>query len=597
MEEAPSPVEDELDSDDQQLIERLSRDQVEKDLEFCGFLLMGNSLKPETVGILDQLHQASLRQVMVTGDNVLTALSVAHQCNAVFIEPGRRVYILDYPTYNQTEDQTLSINFFSLTPSDEDDDAATNLRGQPASFQDALKIIQQAVTRNSRTSANPDVEIQFAVTGNAFSALVDLHSIERPDLSAQATAAPRDRRSRARSTSEAFADAILPGRAAMMDTEAGDALALEKSKRRWWRGRRAQSPDARPEGDHTPLELVLANARVFARFKPHEKQMLMSTLQRLLGLYVCMVGDGANDSFALKTADVGLSISSNTTAADEPPPAAGAESPPPQQQAGPAAPSIAAPFSTPVDHIGAALVLLTEGRAALATSLVAFRYMVHYGVAAITQVLLLYNYDMLFSDQMWVWGDLFVNLPLAMVLNMTKCNPSLAKGIPETAIVSWRFAFKIGSHSLLIVLTQAFAVYYVRQQPWYVDYTSTWDYHSMEVTTLFLVSVSQYLTSAMALAHQCGGFRAGWWTNRPMVAAFVILTIAQIFFILSCGDALSAKVFLEVRLSWSFRFQLILLLAFTGMLHILIERAAPHVAKPKPALLSGKSGDGGGARH
>jgi len=250
-----------------------------------------------------------------------------------------------------------------------------------------------------------------------------------------------------------------------------------------------------------------------------------------------------------------------------------------------------------VDHIGAALVLLTEGRAALATSLVAFRYMVHYGVAAITQVLLLYNYDMLFSDQMWVWGDLFVNLPLAMVLNMTKCNPSLAKGIPETAIVSWRFAFKIGSHSLLIVLTQAFAVYYVRQQPWYVDYTSTWDYHSMEVTTLFLVSVSQYLTSAMALAHQCGGFRAGWWTNRPMVAAFVILTIAQIFFILSCGDALSAKVFLEVRLSWSFRFQLILLLAFTGMLHILIERAAPHVAKPKPALLSGKSGDGGGARH
>ena len=42
-----------------------------------GFLIMQNKLKPATTAIIDKLQEAHIRTIMVTGDNVLTAISVA----------------------------------------------------------------------------------------------------------------------------------------------------------------------------------------------------------------------------------------------------------------------------------------------------------------------------------------------------------------------------------------------------------------------------------------------------------------------------------------------------------------------------------------
>lgn len=67
------------------------RDLVEKNLTFLGFLIMENKLKPITEEIIEQLHEARIRSIMVTGDNVLTAISVARQCN--LIHPRQRVYL------------------------------------------------------------------------------------------------------------------------------------------------------------------------------------------------------------------------------------------------------------------------------------------------------------------------------------------------------------------------------------------------------------------------------------------------------------------------------------------------------------------------
>jgi P-type E1-E2 ATPase len=50
---------------------------METGLTFAGFLVMENKLKPETAGVLQKLTAAGLRQVMVTGDNPLTAVAVA----------------------------------------------------------------------------------------------------------------------------------------------------------------------------------------------------------------------------------------------------------------------------------------------------------------------------------------------------------------------------------------------------------------------------------------------------------------------------------------------------------------------------------------
>ncbi|GFO45210.1 cation-transporting ATPase, partial [Plakobranchus ocellatus] len=61
-------------------VQRINREQVENDLTFLGLLVMENRLKPESAPIIRQLLEANIRTVMVTGDNMLTALSVARDC-------------------------------------------------------------------------------------------------------------------------------------------------------------------------------------------------------------------------------------------------------------------------------------------------------------------------------------------------------------------------------------------------------------------------------------------------------------------------------------------------------------------------------------
>ena len=55
----------------------VTREKVESDLTFLGLLIMENKLKPQTSGIIHTLNTCAVRTVMATGDNMLTAISVA----------------------------------------------------------------------------------------------------------------------------------------------------------------------------------------------------------------------------------------------------------------------------------------------------------------------------------------------------------------------------------------------------------------------------------------------------------------------------------------------------------------------------------------
>ena len=56
---------------------------AESDLEFLGFIVFENKLKPGTAPNIHTLRAAHLACRMVTGDNVRTAISVARQCGLV----------------------------------------------------------------------------------------------------------------------------------------------------------------------------------------------------------------------------------------------------------------------------------------------------------------------------------------------------------------------------------------------------------------------------------------------------------------------------------------------------------------------------------
>ncbi|XP_072200570.1 probable cation-transporting ATPase 13A5 isoform X2 [Excalfactoria chinensis] len=74
-------------------VSNLEREEAESGLEFLGLLVMENRLKPETKPVLRELAAARIRSIMVTGDNLQTAVTVAR--SADMIHEASKVIIIE----------------------------------------------------------------------------------------------------------------------------------------------------------------------------------------------------------------------------------------------------------------------------------------------------------------------------------------------------------------------------------------------------------------------------------------------------------------------------------------------------------------------
>jgi len=97
---------------------------------------------------------------------------------------------------------------------------------------------------------------------------------------------------------------------------------------------------------------------------PDGKAALVECLQKYLKKEIGMCGDGANDCNALKTADIGVSLSE-------------------------AEASIAAPFTSQIQDISCIPIVLREGRCALTTSYQTFKFIEIYSAIQFFAVFLL----------------------------------------------------------------------------------------------------------------------------------------------------------------------------------------------------------------
>ncbi|CAG2100663.1 unnamed protein product [Medioppia subpectinata] len=68
---------------DLETVLKLSREELESELIFEGFLVFQNILKKETIPVLKTLKNANIRSVMITGDNLLTSISVGRECGLI----------------------------------------------------------------------------------------------------------------------------------------------------------------------------------------------------------------------------------------------------------------------------------------------------------------------------------------------------------------------------------------------------------------------------------------------------------------------------------------------------------------------------------
>lgn len=342
--------------------QRASREESEKDLDFLGFLIMKNSIKKATGPIIELLANANIRSIMVTGDNGYTAITVARECG--MIRPESKVYLGELQENNGVK----NINW---TP-------VIEFRAD----KDSKQAINTSHTKNDNDKAPSEHE--------------NLISAPREQLQQEATSL--------RIYAEPWAE--------------GEDYTLAITGRAW-----NYLFDEDPKCLNERTKRYLARATVFARMSPEAKATLIDALQNT-GLSVGMCGDGANDCVALKTADVGISLSDTEA-------------------------SIAAPFTSRTPDISCVVKLLREGRAALTTSFQCFKYMALYSMIQFVSVTLLYSLDRNLTDYQYLLIDLPILLPLAATMSYTKAASKLSKRLPIANLLSVPVLFSIIGQTII----------------------------------------------------------------------------------------------------------------------------------------------------
>lgn len=175
---------------------------------------------------------------------------------------------------------------------------------------------------------------------------------------------------------------------------------------------------------------------------PDDKALLVQNMQLILDESIGMCGDGANDCGALKTADVGISLSE-------------------------AEASIAAPFTSQVQNISCVVTLLREGKAALATSFQSFKFIELYALIQFFSVLLMIPVEANLTDHQFLYIDLIVLIPLSIFQARTGAYEILTKEVPTATLFYLPVIVSVASSALIQFLFQLFWCLNVTKQPFY----------------------------------------------------------------------------------------------------------------------------------
>jgi len=234
---------------------------------------------------------------------------------------------------------------------------------------------------------------------------------------------------------------------------------------------------------------------------PDQKAQLIEELKKI-DYQVVMCGDGANDCGALRTANVGVSLSDSEA-------------------------SVAAPFTASCGDISCIPILIREGRAALVTSFGIFKYMAMYSLIQFISVLILYTFGTNLGDVQFLWIDLAITTTVAVFMSRNGPHPQLVKRRPPGSLLNPYIIVSFLFQIVGVGVSQGGVTLDLHSQPWFhtINLTNRWETESvvgMDNTVIFILSSFQYMM--LAFIFSIGPpYRTRIWRNIPFLASLFIL--------------------------------------------------------------------------
>ncbi|KAG9509642.1 putative cation-transporting ATPase 13A5, partial [Fragariocoptes setiger] len=492
-------------------MQRATRAQLETDLRFLGLLTLGNLLKPESAPVIATLNQANIRSVMVTGDNMLTALSVAGDCEMIAAQD--KIVMLQLEKQQRREKRLrkhlsdasqggilTSPTAVPTTTSGEGDSLTQSLikssvlngRLTPAHSQAAMSDFTD---NTSGSDTDSELSDPISSVGNVKPKLV-WHYVDNFCTDDNDKEAANN--TTAVSKIEGACVMQMPSEHTNYHQN-GDARVHVAVTGETWETIRTYYPHL--------LDSVCVRATVFARMGPDQKQQLVEHLQSL-EYYVGMCGDGANDSGALRSAHAGISLSDTEA-------------------------SVAAPFTSATANISCVPTLICEGRGALVTAFGILKYMALYSLIQFCSVLILYTMYTNLTDMQFLYVDLFIITLFVGLFGRTKPYPFLDKAPPSSSLLSLDQLSSVTIQIALVVFFQLLAVLLLWRQPWYQPHQAQYDKDlaGYDNYAIFAVSVFQYVTLAIVFS-KGKPYRRPLCTNYLFMATIILMTALTVALLL-----------------------------------------------------------------
>ena len=540
--------------------QQITREKAESKLIFLGLLIVQNKLKPETKPTLNILENAGLKMVMATGDNILTAISVSKECELIKknslvysceIEGNNLVWntienfddendpgeFIIEPILSTTNEKSQNINLFEKGK----DEINTNSNNIISNFDTTINNLTKFRSSNIDTKGSQyeiftdtikesqDIRKSFfnykqnrvsnasnyEYDGKSFidNFPPDRYSIlynKRPSILINTPILPKGEKDTAsESNNNIDDDQGLMGleiKEGPMKKEEDYVIAMTgKTFETLYilKEKYLNTKNQNLKIYYDTFKVILLHGRVFARMAPEHKALLVEGFKKEK-LEVLMCGDGANDCMALRTANIGVSLS--------------------EEEA-----SIAAPFTSRNQNISCLVPLLKEGKSSLVTSIQTFKYMMMYSLIqfiAVTLAMVLSSY---LSENQYLSVDVFIIIPLAFFIPATGPYKFLTKDHPTDTLISFAVISSILSQTIISFVFQ-FVAHLI---PVYLldNYENVCmpDDEDEEIlacpdnTCIFLISNVQYFLAAVAFSIS-KPFKSPIYTNY-FLTGFMILAL------------------------------------------------------------------------
>lgn len=495
-------------------MQRATRNDIEKDLRFLGLLTLGNLLKPETIPVIQTLNKAAIRCVMVTGDNMLTAVSVANECG--MISSHDRTILLQVEKIHKKSDKSPT-----LSEEDLQEGSAKQVAEPSGQKPNPLVLNVENIQLQTRTESDPI--LGFKRNREPLRPKLTWHYIsntpkidENEDLSGFY------------SGGNAGGDSNGVGGPSTVRLKMFDDVRIHLALT-------GETWDVILKHYPELLDAICVRGTVFARMSPHQKQQLVEQLQALQ-YYVGMCGDGANDSGALRSAHAGISLSDTEA-------------------------SVAAPFTSANANISCVPILIGEGRAALVTAFGILKYMALYSLIQFCSVLLLYTLYTNFTDMEFLYEDLFIIATFVALFGRTEPYPTLDSKAPPSSLLSVTQLSSVSIQLALVIFFQILSLLILWQNPWYEPHPDNYDHDLAGHDNFAIFAISSFQCISLAVVFSKGKpYRRSILSNYLLTGALAIITVTTIVILIIRAEWGIPYISLEVKnVSLEFRAIMILL--------------------------------------